>query len=249
MRNARSCFLLCAGILCVALLTALGFFANPLIARSFEGDPPTDLATRAGVRPGLPPSLRLVAPARTASMATIDFEDFDLASGLFLDTPEAIAFPNASGSGVSVTLTGHDDVRIYDLIRFGGGDYATGRQACIDMNWVTFSNPLGTDIVFDRPADSFILTAGDYGSDDDSPLTVTGFDVSGNPIAFDFKPWPASQYPPFTELSLSAPGICRVHYSSGGTYPNSTFIDLLSFGSAPTPVMRTTWGRVKSAYR
>ena len=234
----------------VSALTVLAPLTAPTNAGTSGPTPVTDVATQAGLRPGplQGPPVSHLPPAMPVTAATIDFESFDLLGNTFLDTPETLVFPNAGGTGVTVNVVGHDDVRIYDLIRFAG-DYGTGRQACIDMNWVDFRNPLGTDIVFDLPVDIFSLIAGDYGSDDDSPLMITAFDVNGNVLGTDSASWPASAFPPFAMLTVTAPGIMRVHYSSGGSFPNSTFIDAFSFSRITVSTAGTTWGRLKSQYR
>jgi hypothetical protein len=178
-------------------------------------------------------ALALLA-APSAAQVTIDFESFALGGGVFLDVPETIAFPNAGGSAVSVTIQGFDDLRVYDMNLFGG----TGSQALIDMDWTSFSNPLGTDILFDADVSAFSLLAGDFGSDDDSPIAIVAFDNNGMVVGSDSVSWPVSAVPPLAKLSISASGIRRVHFSSGGPFANSVFIDDITFtpgaGGGPT---------------
>ncbi len=190
-----------------------------------------------------------VAPA-AADPVVIDFEDFDLGGAAYLDLPETMIYPNAGGSGIEMTIQGHDDIRIYDLLLFGGEDPGANGQALIDVNWGSFSNPDGTDIIFDHPVSSFSLQAGDFGNDGDSPLSIVAFDENGTQIGADSAPWPGDAYPPFATLSITAPGIRYVHWHSGGAFQNSTFIDNLTFDPAPpTATAVTTWSSLKQLYR
>jgi hypothetical protein len=111
---------------------------------------------------------------------------------------------------------------------FGNNPQATG-QALIDMSWSTFQNPNGTDILFDVPVKNFSLRAGDFGGDDDSPLKIEAFDAGGASLGVAMVSWPASTFPPFATLSLNVSGIRKVHYSSGGQFTGSTFIDDVTF--------------------
>lgn len=170
-----------------------------------------------------------------AKAVTIDFEGFNLGGALFLDVSETLVFNNVDGSGVNVTIVGGADNRVYDLLQFGGDPSTTG-QALIDWFWPGGSNPVGTAILFDRPIPSFSLRAGDFGSDDDSPLMITAFDAQDQTLAQDSVLWDASSSPPFATLSVSAPSIRKVIYNSGGNWPNSTFIDDLTFIPEPATV-------------
>jgi hypothetical protein len=192
-------------------------------------------------------TLLIVFPAAGHAQYGIDFESFDLMGAPYLDTVETLVFPDVQGSGVTVTIEGHDDVRIYDLFQYAGDPNITG-QAMIDMNWLDYNNPAGTDFHFDPPVANFFLHAGDFGADDDSPLSITAYDSGGNVIATDSAPWPETAFPPFAQLSVGVSGIKRVHYLSGGDYMNSTFIDLLGF-DATSPVDETSWGRIKAQFR
>ena len=192
--------------------------------------------------------LLFVAAAGAASaQCVVDFESFDLMGAEYLDTTETLVFNDVDGSGVTVMVTGNDDIRIYDLYLFGQDPSTTG-QGMIDMNWVDYSNPAGTDIFFIPPVDSVYVVAGDFEGDDDSPIAITAYDSGDNVIATDSTPWGSGVGPPFAELHANAIGIARVHYLSGGSYMNSTFIDLIGF-AATSPVDGTTWGRVKAQYR
>ncbi len=167
---------------------------------------------------------------------TVDFEEFNLGGALYLDVSETLVLNNVDGSGVNVTIVGGADNRVYDLFQFGGDPSATG-QALIDWFWPWGSNPTGTTILFDKPMLSFSLRAGDFGSDDDSPLMITAFDSQDQLLAQDSVSWDASRFPPFATLSVSATGIRKVIYSSGGNYANSTFIDDLTFIPEPSTVL------------
>ena len=179
--------------------------------------------------------LCLSSAAAQASPVTIDFESYNLGGSQFLDTPETPTFNNIGGSGTTVQILGHDDVRIYDLVQFSGGTYpGPGRQAMIDMNWSNFNNPLGTDITFDHAVSNFSLLAGDFGSDDDSPLRIEAFDAGNVSLGVATSLWPNTAEPPFAHLTLALSGIRRVHYSSGGTFQNSTFVDDITFTPGAT---------------
>ena len=161
-----------------------------------------------------------------ANAAVIDFEDFDLGGMSYLDVGSPLTFPDVDGSGVTVSIVQGADNRIYDLYLFGGW---VG-QALIDWPWGgAMSNPAGTTILFDQDVSNFILEAGDFGSDDDSPLSITAYDADDNVIGSDSVPWDASKNPPFATLSLNVSGIRKIVYHSGGNYANSTFIDNLTF--------------------
>lgn len=189
--------------------------------------------------------LPLTAVAGLASAArtqvVVDFESFDLGGQMFLDTPEMLVFTNVGGSGTDVTIQGHDDVRIYDLTLFGG----SGDQALIDMNWSNFNNPLGTDITFVPSVSAVSLEAGDFGGDDDSPLAIVAYDAANNVIGSASSPW-SSTPPPLAVLSITAAGIQRVHFSSGGSFQNSTFFDNLTFTPGTPPPATYCTAKVNS---
>lgn len=172
----------------------------------------------------------VVSASSPAQAAVIDFESFALAGAPFLDvgSPLLITLPD-----VAVTIKQGADLRIYDLFQFAG-DPATTGQALIDMSWSSFTNPKGTEILFDHDVSNFSLNAGDFGSDDDSPLRIEAFDESGASLGVATAFWPASASGSFATLSLPVSGIRRVHYSSGGDFPSSTFIDNVTF-TVPAP--------------
>lgn len=164
----------------------------------------------------------------SAQSVTIDFENFDLGGGTFLDVSENLVLMDVGSSGVDVTINAGTDNRIYDLFLFGG--YSDpGPQALIDWPWPSGSNGTGTCIEFSSPVSDVSLIAGDFGSDDDSPLMITAFDPNNNVVGTDSVPWPATSFPPFATLSVSGSNIAKVVYSSGGAFAGSTFIDNISF--------------------
>jgi hypothetical protein len=166
----------------------------------------------------------------------IDFESFVLGGGTFLDTPDSLTFIDVGGSGVNVVIGGGSDLRIYNLVLFGGTYAASGPQALIDVSWDTVTNPLGTDILFSSPVSNFSLIAGDFGGDDDTPLRIEAFNASNQSIGVATAAWTSSNNPPLALLSLNVSGIRRIHYSSGGSFANSTFIDNLTFSPTPSEV-------------
>ncbi len=168
----------------------------------------------------------LFASPNIAQSYLVDFEDFQLQGALFLDVSENLVLTDVGGSGIDVTLVGGSDSRIYDLVQFGGY-LEPGPQAFIDMDWNTFQNFAGTDILFSSPVGDFSVICGDFGGDDDSPMVISAYDGAGNLVDSDSANW--NQNPPFASLSVGGGGIVRVHYSSGGSFTNSTFIDDLRF--------------------
>jgi hypothetical protein len=180
------------------------------------------------------------APKADASIK-IDFEDFNLGGGLFLDVPDTLIFSDVGGSGVSVTIVGGADIRIYDMFKYGNNPNATG-QALGDWKWWGGSNTAGTTILFDKPVTSFSLRAGDFGADNDNFLMITAFDAQDQILAQDSVPWNATMQPPFATLSVSAPDISKVIYNSGGSYANSTFIDDLTFVPEPATICLLGFG-------
>lgn len=175
----------------------------------------------------LPLALTALLPALAAAQTyVIDFEDFNTGGAAYEDVSESLLLADVGGSGIDVTINGGADNRIYDLVQFGGYTFP-GPQALIDWNWSSYQNTAGTDIEFSAPVSSVSLIAGDFGGDDDSPITITAYDASGAVVDSDFTPWNGN--PPFSLLSVSGGGIVRVHYSSGGQYTNSTFFDDITF--------------------
>lgn len=174
-------------------------------------------------------ALALADAARAGFL--IDFESFDLGGETFLDVPETLLFLDVGGSGIDVTINGMVNNRIYDLFLFGGDPNAVG-QALIDWGW-NGPNPDGTDFLFSAGITSFSIEAGDFGGDDDSPLQIVAFDADDQMVAMDSVPW--SSFPPFATLSVNAPDIRRVRFSSGGTFPGSVFMDNMMFTPVPVP--------------
>lgn len=167
---------------------------------------------------------------------TIDFENFDLSGAVFLDVPETLTFDDIDGSGINVTIIAGADNRVYDLSQFGNNPNAAS-QALIDWPWPDGSNPTGTTILFNQPILLFSLRAGDFGGDEDTPLKITAYDALDKPIAEDNAIWNASQNPPFQKLSIASANIRKVIYNSGGSYPNSTFIDDITFIPEPATIL------------
>ena len=172
----------------------------------------------------------------TAGPVTIDFESVNLGGGTYITVGPTLTFTNVGGLGTDVTISGGSgDLRIYDLFKFGG-DPATTGQALIDWVWPIGSNPSGTRISFSNPVSNFSLKAGDFGSDDDGPLSLTAYDKDGNVLGTDSTSWPSSAFPPFATLNISSVGISKILYLSGGAYMNSTFIDDLTFTPSLVPL-------------
>jgi hypothetical protein len=175
----------------------------------------------------LPLLTLLLAPALgTAQSYVVDFEDFNLNGGQFLDVSETLSLNDVGGSGIDVLILGNADNRVYDLVQYGNYAFASP-QAMIDMSWTNYQNPAGTDILFSPSVSSVSLIAGDFGGDNDSPITITAYDAAGNVVDTDTTPWDGD--PPFQLLSVVGSGIVRVHYFSGGQYTNSTFFDDITF--------------------
>jgi len=158
----------------------------------------------------------------------IDFEEFDLSGNLHLDVSESLSFPGVGGSYISATINGGADNRIYDLFQIGGDPLATG-QALIDWHWPKGSNPDGTTILFDWPISEFSLRAGDFKSDDDTPLKIVAYDGNDQEVASDSLDWPDTAGPPFATLSVSGAGIRKVIFTSGGKFAGSVFLDDMTF--------------------
>jgi len=195
---------------------------------------------KATISIGLAAASFLVTTA-PAFAAVIDFESFNLGGQPFLDVSSPLLFNNVGGSGVNVSIMQGADLRVYDLFQFGHDPTATG-QALIDWPFPNGANTVGTTILFDTPLSHFSLRAGDFGGDDDSPLIITAFDAANNVIGTSSTAWPAPQNPPFALLSINAPGIRRVVYSSGGTFSGSTFIDDITFTPVPEPSTLALFG-------
>jgi len=176
----------------------------------------------------------LLVPVIASADIVIDFEGFDLDGQTFLDVGSPLEFANAGNSGVDVSFQQGADLRVYDLFSFGGDPNATG-QALIDFPFPAGSNTAGTQILFSSEIIYFSLDAGDFGGDNDSPITIRAFDANDNILAIDSETWGASQFPPFITLEVTAPGIRRIEYKSGGSFAGSTFIDNVTFTAVPEP--------------
>jgi hypothetical protein len=157
-----------------------------------------------------------------AQPARIDFEN----STSTQDLP--LVFPNVDG--LTVTITGAE-LRVIDLLEFAGNPEFTGR-ALISWSWER-GDTGGISISFSRPVTSVTLRAGDFSGDDDGPLALRAYDCAGRLIVEDSLPWPDGRSAPFATLAVQAGELCRVVYSSGGQYPNSTFIDDIVVTAVP----------------
>jgi hypothetical protein len=157
----------------------------------------------------------------------IDFEDVKLDGKPYVDLQSGTVFVDPA-TQVAVTIRAGAGLRVYDMPTFSGDNKHPG-QALIDWNWPAGSNPEGTRLELGRPVTSLTLVAGDWGSDDDGDLALVAFDCEGKTIGKHAVKWGADKFPPFARLEVSVnhdgPGICAAHYSSGGQYANSTFID------------------------
>lgn len=164
----------------------------------------------------------LFVPEAAAQPARIDFENSVSTQDLplvFTDT-----------GGVTVTISGAE-LRVLDLLEFAGNPEFAGR-ALISWSWER-GDTGGISITFSRPATSVTLRAGDFSGDDDGPLVLRGYDCAGRLIVEDSDPWPEGRSAPFATLAVQAGELCRVVYTSGGQYPNSTFIDDVVVTAAP----------------
>ena len=136
---------------------------------------------------------------------------------------------DVGGSGVSVTIQARSELRVYDLLAFAG-DPIKSDQALIDWNWEEPGEGTGkTTILFSQPVSEVSLEAGDWGSDADSPLELMAYSEVDELIASASTDWAESWLPPFASFGVSASGIRKVTFSSGGRFPNSVFLDNLSF--------------------
>jgi hypothetical protein len=166
----------------------------------------------------------LTLPVLFAEASTIGFENFNTADSVYIEVSSPLQYTNTDGSDVTVTFVAGAGFKIYDLSRYGY-PAATGHAL---LDWPG-TNYVGTTIFFDAPVKDFSLQAGDFGGDDDSPLTITAYDSTNNIVGTASTLWPTNQFPPFVLLSVSATNIRKVVYSSGGLNPGSTFIDNVTF--------------------
>lgn len=157
----------------------------------------------------------------------VDFEAPSLDGELFRSYARRFEANVQSDDLVKLTIVGGAELRVYDLFRYAGGPLRG--QALIDWDWQRQTNTVGTTLLFSRPVESVSLDAGDWGSDDDSPLELTAMDCNGRVLHRTSVSWTIERNPPFARLSVQAAGICRVVYRSGGQYPGSTFIDNVRF--------------------
>ena len=171
-----------------------------------------------------------------AAQVTVPLDSLNLGGNPYIEVGPSLTFANVGGSGVDVSFVQNTDLRAYDLSQYGGSAWTgPGLIGLIDMPWTTFSNPGGTDIDFSAPVSNFSLNAGDFGGDSDTPLEIQAYDSIGNLIGTATSDWGAGVFPPFATLSVNVSGISRIHYSSGGQFPGSTFYNEVTFTPAPEP--------------
>lgn len=189
-------------------------------------------------------ALALLAPAGAgAQLFEEDFSRYDLGGAVWIDRPEVEAIADAGGSGITLTVVAAQDLRVYDLFRYGDGT-ETG-QALIDVDWVQFDNSQGTTLLLDAPVAELHLHAGDFGRDDDSPLSLAAYDGSGAQLDSVTVDWGAAATGPFAELVVSGEGIRRAQFRSGGSAPGSVFISRVEL-LVPVAIEPSSWGRVKA---
>lgn len=164
----------------------------------------------------------LSASEVAAQQARIDFEN----SVSTQDLP--LVFPDIGG--VTVTISGAE-LRVLDLLEFAGNPEFAGR-ALISWSWEQ-GDTGGISMTFSRPVTSVTLRAGDFSGDDDGPLVLRGYDCAGRLMVENSGAWPEGRSAPFATLAVQAGELCRVVYTSGGQYPNSTFIDDVVVTAAP----------------
>ncbi|MFO0558720.1 MAG: hypothetical protein U0269_11955 [Polyangiales bacterium] len=181
-------------------------------------------------RPTLLASLFALSSLCAASPARawlVDFESVSLDAEPFVTVGPRWVANAQSNDPVQLTLVAGAQLRVYDLFRYAGGPLRG--HGLIDWDWSRQTNAQGTTLLFSRPVESVSLDAGDWGSDDDSPLELTATDCNGGVVARTQARWTAERSPPFARLAVQGHAICRVIYRSGGQYPGSTFIDNIRF--------------------
>ncbi|MBL8684724.1 MAG: hypothetical protein JNK05_36445 [Myxococcales bacterium] len=172
-------------------------------------------------------ALAALSAERPARAWVVDFESVALDGEPFVTRPPRWVANAQSNDPVRVTFVAGAQLRVYDLFLYAGGPLR-GR-GLIDWDWRRQSNQAGTTLRFSRPVESVTLEAGDWGSDDDSPLELSAMDCNGAVLARTSVQWTIDRNPPFAILAVQARGICKVVYRSGGQYPGSTFIDNVRF--------------------
>lgn len=189
-------------------------------------------------------ALVLAAPAGArAQLFEEDFSRYDLGGATWLDLPEVEAIADAGGSGITLTVVAAQDLRVYDLVDYGDG--SEPGQGIIDVDWVSFDNTQGTTFLLDAPVAELRVFAGDFGRDDDSPLSLAAYDQAGAQLDSTTVGWDATAKGPFAELVVAGEGIRRVQFRSGGSAPGSVFVSRVQF-LVPVAVEATSWGRVKA---
>ncbi len=165
------------------------------------------------------------------SPVVIDFEDIDMGFDSPKNVGPTLAYSNAGNSGVNVTIvSGHLTLFVDDLTSYPG----TTGQALLDAV-ESIPVPHVTTILFGSPVKNFQMSAGDLGTDNDGSLDITAYDAADSVLGSDTEPWGLNKTPPFATLSVGATGIRKIVYSSGGTLPNTTYIDNLTFTPVPEP--------------
>lgn len=185
----------------------------------------------------------LAAPGASAQLFEEDFSRYALGGAAWIDLPEVEVLPDAGGSGITLTITAGQDLRVYDLAVYGDG--TVGGQGLIDVDWTTFDNTQGTTLWLDAPVAEIRLEAGDFGRDDDSPLSLAAYDGTGARVDSTAMDWGEGATGPFAELVVSGEGIRRAHFSSGGEAPGSVFLSRVRL-LVPVAVEASSWGRVKA---
>lgn len=186
----------------------------------------------------------LVGPGARAQLFEEDFSRYALGGAPWVDLPEVEVVGDLGGSGITMTITAGQDLRVYDLAQYGDGTLAG--QALIDVDWTTFDNTAGTTLVLDAPVVEFRLVAGDFGHDDDSPLSLAAYDQAGAAVDSVALPWGQAATGPFAELIVEGTGIRRLHFTSGGEAPGSVFLNRVLVATTPVAVEASSWGRVKA---
>jgi len=166
-------------------------------------------------------ALGLICLPIAAHATTLDFEDLSLG----LDLPP-IAYVNAGGTGIDVTLAA-DHLSVADTFSSKGNALLSQ-----DPN----RSPL--TITFSGLINNFSLDTGDFGADDDSPVIIQLYDASDNLLDTVSQPWDASMdisNGPYLHLASLATGVKKVVFSSGGQFPNSMYVDNVSFSANAVP--------------
>ncbi len=137
---------------------------------------------------------------------------------------EPILLRDVDGRGLEVRFEG-PELQVIDLFEFAHDPSVRGR-ALITWSWPQQD---GITITFSRPITYVSARAGDFGGDDDGPLTLRAYDCDGSEVAAANAPWPSDALPPFRQLEVRGAAICRVKFTSGGQHAGSAFLDDLEF--------------------